>query len=177
MGLTYEDLVVKTAPKDEVPDLNQTEMYNHMMSLLRLPENTNLRCDNLKMAMPKGSMPKGSMPKENTVYFQLDRKFDIFFGVTGLTNASDITKIQVWYQQCYQEVVTIEPVQDVVLNTDIVIPLYIYQYTPLYIKVEYSDTIQLPEEVEMTYSAGLLQTKYRRDRTIKFPFSQSHNLL
>jgi hypothetical protein len=172
MGLTYEDLVFKTAPTDEVPDLNQTEMYNHMMSLLRLPENTNLRCDNLKMAMSKGTMPK-----ENTVYFQLDRKFDIFFGVTGLTNASAITKIQVCYQQCYQEAVTIEPVQDVMLNTDIVIPLYNYQYTPLYIKVEYSDTIQLPEEVEMTYSAGLLQTKYRRDRTIKFPFSQSHNLL
>jgi hypothetical protein len=160
MTLLYEDLLFDTAPAvkptDEVPDWTPTEMDIHMISLLRLPEDTNLRCDNVKM----------TMPKSNIVFFQLNRKFDIFFSVTGLTNASDINKIEV----CYQQGLTIEPVQDVKLNTDIVIPLYNYQYTPLYIKVEYSDTTQLPEEVEMTYSAGLLQTKYRRDRTIKFPF-------
>ena len=172
MGLNYTDLVFETAPAvkptDEVPDWTPTEMDAHMISLIRLPKDTNLRCDNVKMTMPKSNI------KNNTVYFQLDRKFDIFFSVTDLTNASDITKIQVCYQQCYQQCTeqcpTIKSVQDVVLSTDIVIPLYNYQYTPLYIKVEYSETTQLPEEVEMTYSAGLLQTKYRNDRTIKFPF-------
>ena len=164
MGLTYKDLVFETAPAvkptDEVPDWTPTDMDIHMISLLRLPEDINLRCDNVKMTTPKG----------NAVYFQLDRKFDIFFSVTTVSNASDITKIEVCYQQCYQQALTIEPVQDVMLNVDIAIPLYKYQYTPLYIKVEYSNTTQLPEEVEMTYSAGILQSKYRRDITITFPF-------
>lgn len=165
MGLNYTDLAFETAPHpDEVPDWTPTEMDVHMISLIRLPKDTNLRCDNVKMTMPKSNI------KNNTVYFRLDRKFDIFFSVTDLTNASDITKIQVCYQQCTEQCPTIKSVQDVVLSTDIVIPLYNYQYTPLYIKVEYSETTQLPEEVEMTYSAGLLQTKYRNDRTIKFPF-------
>ena len=160
MGLTYKDLVFETAPAvqptDEVPDWTLTEMDAHMISLRRLPEDTNLRCDNVKMTTPKG----------NAVYFQLDRKFDIFFSVTGVSNVSDITKIEV----CYQQALTIESVQDFMLNVDIAIPLYKYQYTPLYIKVEYSNTTQLPEEVEMTYSAGILQSKYRRDITITFPF-------
>ena len=171
MGLNYTDLAFETAPHpDEVPDWTPTEMDIHMISLIRLPKDTNLRCDNVKMTMPKSNI------KNNTVYFRLDRKFDIFFSVTDLTNASDITKIQVCYQQCTEQGPVIKPVQDVMLNTDIVIPLYNYQYTPIYINVEYSDTTQIPEEVEMTYSGGLLQTKYRKDRTIKFPFPLNTSL-
>ena len=94
-------------PTDEVPDWTLTEMDIHMISLLRLPEDTNLRCDNVKMTTPKG----------NAVYFQLDRKFDIFFSVTTVSNVSDITKIEV----CYQQALTIEPVQDVMLNMELLV--------------------------------------------------------
>jgi hypothetical protein len=62
------------------------------------------------------------------------------------------------------------------LNEELDIPLYIFQYTPLCIKVKFADDVPISQEVEMIYSAGLLQSKYRKDRTIKFPITIGYNL-
>ena len=45
-----------------------------------------------------------------------------------------------------------------------------------YIKVKFADDVPISQEVEMIYSAGLLQSKYRKDRTIKFPITIAYNL-
>jgi len=60
------------------------------------------------------------------------------------------------------------------LNEELDIPLYIFQYTPLCIKVKYANDIPISPEVEIIYSAGLLQSKYRKDRTITFPITPSY---
>ena len=61
-------------------------------------------------------------------------------------------------------------IKDIQLNEELDIPLYIFQYTPFCIKVKFADDVPISPEAEMIYSAGLLQSKYRNDRTITFPF-------
>lgn len=62
----------------------------------------------------------------------------------------------------------LEPIKDIEFNTDINLPLYIYQYTSFCIKVSYDNMSNMPQEIIMTFDAGLLQNKYRNDRTISF---------
>ncbi len=110
-----------------------------------------------------------SKPKYYTeCSFALSRDFDIFFSVNSITNAEYIQKLEL----CAADG---DKIKDIQLNEELDIPLYIFQYTPLCIKVKFADDIPISPEVEMIYSAGLLQSKYRKDRTITFPITIAYN--
>ena len=149
MSISYKDLVFES---------NKTD--NYMMDLCMLPEGVNLRCNDIKMSI--------SEPKDYTkCSFALSREFDIFFSVKSITNADYIQKLELWDADG-------EKIKDIQLNEELDIPLYIFQYTPLCIKVKFADDVPISPEVEMIYSAGLLQSKYRKDRTITFPITPSY---
>ena len=150
MSISYKDLVFES---------NKTD--NYMMDLCMLPEGVNLRCNDVKMSVYK--------PKDYTeCSFALSRDFDIFFSVKFITNANYIQKLELWDEDG-------EKIKDIQLNEELGIPLYIFKYTPLCIKVKFRDNVPISPEVEMIYSAGLLQSKYRKDRTITFPITISYN--
>ena len=121
----------------------------------------NLRCNNVTMVVSK--------PTEgNFVTFPLSRnKFDIIFSINNLSNSENIKTILL----CHQNMVDkeYEGIIDISLGSDIMIPLYIIMYTELFIGVEYDSKDNIPESIEMVYTAGLLQNRYRNDRTIDFP--------
>ena len=151
MSILYKDLVFEP---------NKTD--NYMMDLCMLPEGVNLRCNDVKMSVSK--------PKDYTeCSFALSREFDIFFSVKLITNAEYIQKLELWDADG-------DKIKDIQLNEELDIPLYIFQYTPLCIKVKFADDVPISQEVEMIYSAGLLQSKYRKDRTITFPITIAYNL-
>ena len=146
MSISYKDLVFES---------NKTD--NYMMDLCMLPEGVNLRCNDVKMSVAES--------KDYTeCSFSLSRDFDIFFSVNSITNAEYIQKLELWDDDG-------EKIKDIQLNEELDIPLYIFQYTPLCIKVKFRDNKPISPEVEMIYSAGLLQSKYRKDRTITFPIT------
>ena len=150
MSILYKDLVFEP---------NKTD--NYMMDLCMLPEGVNLRCNDVKMSVSK--------PKDYTeCSFALSREFDIFFSVKLITNAEYIQKLELWDADG-------DKIKDIQLNEELDIPLYIFQYTPLCIKVKFKNDMPISPEVEMIYSAGLLQSKYRKDRTITFPITISYN--
>ena len=149
MSFSYKDLVFES---------NKTD--NYMMDLCMLPEGVNLRCNDVKMSVSK---PRGY----TECSFDLSREFDIFFCVNSIKNADYIQKLELWDADG-------EKIKDIRLNEELDIPLYIFQYTPLCIKVKFADDVPISPEVEMIYSAGLLQSKYRKDRTITFPITPSY---
>jgi hypothetical protein len=144
MNLSYKDLVFES---------NKTE--NHMMDLCMLPTDINLRCSNVKMTVVK---PQNS----NKIYFPLSRTFDIFFSINSITNSEHIIKKEL----CYFN--GLEPIKEIEFNSDINLPLYIHQFLPFCIKVEYDDIANMSQEIVLMFDAGLLQNKYRNDRTINF---------
>ena len=132
--------------KDFVFESNKTD--NYMMNLCMLPEEVNLRCNYVKMSVSK--------PKDYTeCSFALSRDFDIFFSVKSITNADYIQKLELWDEDG-------EKIKDIQLNEELDIPLCI--------KVKFADDVPISPEVEMIYSAGLLQSKYRN---ITFPITIS----
>ena len=149
MSILYKDLVFES---------NKTD--NYMMDLCMLPEGVNLRCNDIKMSVSK-------LKDYTECSFALSREFDIFFSVKSITNADYIQKLELWDADG-------DKIKDIRLNEELDIPLYIFQYTPLCIKVKFADDIPISPEVEMIYSAGLLQSKYRKDRTITFPITPSY---
>ena len=157
MSISYKDLVFES---------NKTD--NYMMDLCMLPEGVNLRCNDVKMsvAKPKDYTGPLTLPVIECS-FALSRDFDIFFSVNSITNADYIQKLELWDADG-------EKIKDIRLNEELDIPLYIFQYTPLCIKVKFADDVPISPEVEMIYSAGLLQSKYRKDRTITFPITISY---
>ena len=157
MSNSYKDLVFES---------NKTD--NYMMDLCMLPEGVNLRCNDVKMSVSK--------PKDYTeCNFVLSREFDIFFSVKSITNADYIQKLELWDGTCGTCGMGGRKIKDIQLNEELDIPLYIFQYTPLFINVKFADDVPISQEVEMIYSAGLLQSEYRKDRTITFPITPSYS--
>jgi hypothetical protein len=154
MSLSYKDLLFepnrtdKYMRKEEVDIYQEWEdnLHEYRMELFMLPEDINLRCNDLKRFVI-------SQPNSNFVYFPLSREFDIFFSVKSITNSEHILKLEL----CYAD--GLEKIKDLEFNIDIdiCIPLYIYKC----IKIEYDDVENIPVKVEMIYSAGLLKHKYK----------------
>jgi hypothetical protein len=122
----------------------EDELHKYRMELYMLPEEVNLRCNNVKRFILSRSNSK-------VVYFPLSREFDIFFSITSITNAEHIRKLEL----CYAD--GLEKIKEVEFHKDICVPLYIYQC----IKIEYDNVENIPEKIEMIYSAGLLKHKYK----------------
>jgi hypothetical protein len=114
------------------------------MELYMLPEEVNLRCNDVKRFVI-------SQPNSKFVYFPLLREFDIFFSVKSITNAEHILKIEL----CYE--VGLEKIKDLEFNKDICVPLHIHKC----IKIEYDNVENIPVKVEMIYSVGLLKHKFK----------------
>jgi hypothetical protein len=151
MSISYKDLVFEP---------NKTD--NYMLDLCMLPEGVNLRCNYVKMS--------GVNPTDCTEPLILpvnSREFDIFFCVKSITNAEYIQKLELWEADG-------KKIKDIQLDEELNIPLYIFQFTSFCIKVTFADDVPIFSEVEMIYSAGLLQPKYRNDRTIIFPINPSY---
>jgi hypothetical protein len=151
MSLSYKDLVFESNRTDKYTRKEEVDIYQewedklheYRMELYMLPEEINLRCNDVKRFVI-------SQPNSKFVYFPLSREFDIFFSVKSITNAEHILKLEL----CYAD--GLEKIKDVEFNKDICVPLYIYQC----IKIEYDDVENIPVKVEMIYSAGLLKHKY-----------------
>ncbi len=161
MSLSYNDLIFEPNRTDKYTRKEEVDIYQELedklneyrMELYMLPEEVNLRCNDVKMF---GVTQLNS----KFVYFHLSRDFDIFFSVKSITNAEHILNLEL----CYAD--RLEKIKDVEFNKDICVPLYIYQC----IKVEYDDVENIPLKVEMIYSSGLLKHKYKNNITnIIFP--------
>jgi len=161
MSLSYKDLVFesnrtnKYTRKEEVDIYQEWEdnLNEYKMELYMLPEEVNLRCNDVKRFVI-------SQPNSKFVYFPLLREFDIFFSVKSITNSEHILKIEL----CYE--VGLEKIKDVEFNKDICVPLHIHKC----IKIEYDNVENIPVKVEMIYSVGLLKHKYKNNITnIIFP--------
>jgi len=139
--------------KDLVFETNKTE--NYIMDLCMLPKDTNLKCTNVKMIGEcKNVLSKNPSQNSNEIYFILSRKFDIFFSVQSITNAEHIQKLELWYADG-------DKIRDINFDEELYIPLYSFLFTPFCIKVTFTEDIDVSQNVEMIYSAGLLQPKYR----------------
>ena len=161
MSLSYKNLVFesnrtdKYTRKEEVDIYQEWEdnLYEYRMELYMLPEEVNLRCNDIKRFVIR-------QPNSQFVYFPLLREFDIFFSVKSITNSEHIVKLEL----CYAN--GLEKIKDVEFNKDICVPLYIHQC----IKIEYDNVENIPVKVEMIYSAGLLKHTYKNNITnIIFP--------
>ena len=161
MSLSYKDLVFESNRTDKYTrtvdvDINQKledKLNEYKMELYMLPEEVNLRCNDVKRFVI-------SQPNSKFVYFPLLREFDIFFSVKSITNSEHILKIEL----CYE--VGLEKIKDVEFNKDICVPLHIHKC----IKIEYDNVENIPVKVEMIYSVGLLKHKYKNNITnIIFP--------
>jgi len=161
MSLSYKDLVFESNRTDKYTRKEEVDIYQewedklneYKMELYMLPEEVNLRCNDVKRFVI-------SQPNSKFVYFPLSREFDIFFTVKSITNAEHILKLEL----CYAN--GLEKIKDVEFNKDICVPLYIHKC----IKIEYDNAENIPVKVEMIYSAGLLKHKYKNNITnIIFP--------
>jgi len=161
MSLSYKDLVFESNRTDKYIRKVEVDIYQewednlheYRMELYMLPEEVNLRCNDIKRFVIRQS-------NSQFVYFPLLREFDIFFSVKSITNAEHILKLEL----CYAD--GLEKIKDVEFNKDICVPLYIYKC----IKIEYDNAENVPVKVEMIYSAGLLKHKYNNNITnIIFP--------
>ena len=161
MSLSYKDLVFESNRTDKYIRKVEVDIYQewednlheYRMELYMLPEEVNLRCNDIKRFVIRQS-------NSQFVYFPLLREFDIFFSVKSITNAEHILKLEL----CYAD--GLEKIKDVEFNKDICVPLYIYKC----IKIEYDNAENVPVKVEMIYSAGLLKHKYKNNITnIIFP--------
>ena len=159
--MLYKDLVFEPNKIDKYKRKEEVDIYQEFedklhelkMELYMLPEDINLRCNDIKMFVPKQHNSK-------FVYFPLSRDFDIFLNIKSITNAEYIVKIEL----CYAD--GLVKIKDVEFNKDICVPLYIYQC----IKVEYDCIEHIPVKIEMIYSAILLKYKYKNNITnIIFP--------
>ena len=118
------------------------------------PEDITWRCDDIKIIAMNNCIDN------KFIYFPLPREYDIIFSVKSFTNEEHIIKQELCFN-CGE--LDREKIVDIVLNTEIVCPMYFFRYFPLCIKIEYDNYIHIPDEIEMIYSAGKL-TKYRKDR-------------
>ena len=50
-------------------------------------------------------------------------------------------------------------------------PIYFVPYTEIFIKITFDDIINIPENIKITYTGGLLQSEYRRNKNIIYPLS------
>ena len=152
MSLSYKDLVFESNRTDKYTRKEEVDIYQewednlheYRMELYMLPEEVNLRCNDIKRFVIRQS-------NSQFVYFPLLREFDIFFRVKSITNAEHILKLEL----CYAD--GLEKIKDVEFNKDICVPLYIHKC----IKIEYDNAENIPVKVEMIYSAGLLKHKYK----------------
>ena len=161
MSLSYKDLVFDSNRTDKYMRKEEVDIYQewednlneYKMELYMLPEEVNLRCNDIKRFVI-------SQSNSQFVYFPLLREFDIFFSVKSITNAEHILKLEL----CYAD--GLEKIKDVEFNKDICVPLYIHKC----IKIEYDNAENIPVKVEMIYSVGLLKHKYKNNITnIIFP--------
>jgi len=167
MDNSFKDLVLATHKtenytmdlwfKNLVFEPNKTEDYT--MDLYMLPVDTNLRANNVKMTgESKNIWGKIKSHNSNEIYFILSRKFDIFFNVQSITHSEHIQKLELWYADG-------DKIRDIKFDEELNIPLYCFLYTPICIKATFTDNIDISvlSDIEMIYSAGLVQTKYRNE--------------
>ena len=152
MAFSYKDLVFESNRTDKYKRKEEVDIYQEMednlheyrMELYMLPEEVNLRCNDVQMFVV-------SQLNSTYVYFYLSREFDIIFSIKSITNAEHILKVEL----CYAD--GLKKIKEVEFNKDISVPLHIYKC----IKVEYDDVENIPEKIQMNYSAGLLKHKYK----------------
>ena len=143
--------------KDLVFENNKSE--NYIMDLCMLPKDTNLKCTNVKMmGESKNVWSKNPSQNSNEMYFILSRKFDIFFSVQSITHSEHIQKLELWYADG-------DKIRDIKFDEELNIPLCCFLYTPICIKATFTDNIDISvsSDIDMIYSAGLVQTKYRNE--------------
>jgi len=150
--MSYKDLVFESSRIDKYKRKEEVDIYQEMedklheykMELYMLPEEVNLRCNDVQMFVIRQLNSK-------YVYFPLSREFDIIFSITSITNAEHILQIEL----CYAD--GLEKIKEVKFDKDISVPLHVHKC----IKVEYDDLENIPGKIQMIYSAGLLKHKYK----------------
>jgi len=130
-----------------------------MMDLYKLPPDINLRCNNV---IEKNKMSEKRI-KDNCAYFILFPLYDIFFAVELITGAEYILKKELCFINGFTKI------KDIEFGVDNHIPVYLFEDTPMCVKVLYSDISKIPDTVEMVFSIGHLQYKYKRDMKVIFP--------
>ena len=69
------------------------------------------------------------------------------------------------YSGIFNEICNIE------FNKDFVLPIYIVPYTEIFVKITFDDIVNIPGNIKLTYTGGLLQNEYRKNRSIIYPLS------
>ena len=147
--ISYKDLVFEII----------TYHKHCMIDFYKLPPDINLRCNNV---IEKNKMSEKRI-KDNCAYFILFPLYDIFFDVESITGAEYILKKELCFIDGFKKI------KDIEFGVDNHIPVYLFEDTPMCVKVLYSDISKIPDTVEMVFSTGHLQYKYKRDMTVIFP--------
>ena len=130
--------------------------------LIQLPKNINVKCKNIII---KNNIDV--IYNKNEVYISLGRQFDIIFNISNINNEHIIKKEL--YGGIFDKICNIE------FNQDFVLPNYLVPYTEIFVKITFDDIINIPENIKITYTGGLLQSEYRKNRNIIYPLSSYIN--
>jgi len=152
--MLYENLVFET---------NQTGDYMESMKQL-VQLNINVKCENIILKNQKIDV----IYNKSEIYIPLDRGFDIIFNISNIDNKEHIIKKEL-YGGIFNEICNIE------FNQDFVLPIYIVSYTEIFVKITFDDIVNIPENIILTYTGGLLQTEYRENQSIIYPLSNYIN--
>ena len=148
--MSYEDLVFED---------NQTgDFTESLKQLIQLPKNINVKCKNIII---KNNIDV--IYNKNEVYIPLSRQFDIIFNISNIDNEHIIKKEL--YGGIFDKICNIE------FNQDFVLPIYLVSYTEIYVKITFDEIINISENIKITYTGGLLQSEYRKNRNIIYPLS------
>ena len=60
---------------------------------------------------------------------------------------------------------------DIDFNIDFILPIYMIQYTPIYVKITFDNIINIPNNIKLTFTGGLLQKEYRNNKNIIYPLN------
>ena len=152
--MLYEDLVFEN---------NQTGNYtDSLKQLVQLPKNINVKCENIII-----NNEIDVIYNKNEIYIPLYRKFDIIFNISNIDNKEHIIKKELYGGE-FNKICNIE------FNQNLVLPIYIV-YTEIFVKITFDDIINIPENIKLTYTGGLLQNEYRKNRSIIYPLSNYIN--
>ena len=145
----YENLVFE--------DNNSGNFINSIEQLVQLND-INVKCNNIIIIHEINVIYN-----KNTIYIPIDRQYDIIFNINNIDN-DHIIKKELFGGE-------FNKICDIDFNIDFILPIYMIQYTPIYVKITFDNIINIPNNIKLTFTGGLLQKEYRNNINIIYPLN------
>jgi len=148
--MLYEDLLFENN--------DSGKYYNSITQLVQLEKNINVKCHNIII-----NHNINVIYDKNSIYIPINREFDIIFNISNIDNEHIIKKEL--YGTIFYKICNIE------YNNDFILPIHLISYTEIYVKITFDNISNIPKNINLTYTGGLLQTEYRKNCDIIYPLS------